>query len=91
MNDFTLADQDWNGQMILKNLRIRTDSILSDQDWTRSEKFHSPLIFAGRFKNFRSGPILKLRWPWNRSAGVESGKILQFSFGLGSGTGVKIL
>ena len=27
-------------------LRIRTgsDSILSDQDWTRTEKFHSPLI-----------------------------------------------
>jgi len=29
-------------------LRIRTgsDSILSDQDWTRTEKFHSPLISA---------------------------------------------
>jgi len=26
------ADQDWS------------DSILSDQDWTRTEKFHSPLI-----------------------------------------------
>jgi len=31
-----------------KNLRIRTgsDSILSDQDWTRTENIHSPLIFA---------------------------------------------
>ena len=31
-----------------KILRIRTgsDSILSDQDWTRTEKFHSPLISA---------------------------------------------
>ena len=32
--------------MISKSLRIRTgsDSNLSDQDWTRTEKFHSPLI-----------------------------------------------
>jgi len=31
-----------------KNLRIRTgsDSILLDQDWTQTEKFHSPLISA---------------------------------------------
>ena len=45
---FTLADQDWIGPMILKILRIRTgsDSILSDQGWTRTEKFHSPLISA---------------------------------------------
>jgi len=41
-----LSDQDWIGQMIFKNFADRTgsDSILSDQDWTRTEKFHSPLI-----------------------------------------------
>jgi len=41
-----LADQDWIGLMIFKNFACRTgsDSILSDQDWTRTEKFHSPLI-----------------------------------------------
>jgi len=46
MNDFTLADQDLIGLMIFKNLQIRTgsDSILSDQDWTWTENFHSPLI-----------------------------------------------
>jgi len=45
---FTLVDQDWIGLMSFKNLRIRTgsDSVLSDQDWTRTEKFHSPLISA---------------------------------------------
>jgi len=45
---FSWADQDWIGLMIFKILRIRTglDLILSDQDWTRTEKFHSPLISA---------------------------------------------
>ena len=43
LHDFTLADQDWSGLVIFKNLRIRTGS---DQDWTRTEKFHSPLISA---------------------------------------------
>jgi len=34
------------GPMIIKNLRIRvgSDSIVSDQNWTRTEKFYSPLI-----------------------------------------------
>ena len=34
------ANKDWIGLVIFKNLRIRTgsDSILSDQDWTRTEK-----------------------------------------------------
>jgi len=42
--------------MIFKNLRIRTgsDSILSDQDWTLTEKFHSPLISDG-YGNFAIG------------------------------------
>jgi len=46
MHDFTLADQDWIELMIFKNLRIRTgsDSVFADQDWTRTEKFVSPLI-----------------------------------------------
>ena len=45
---FAWADQDWIGLMIFKNLRIRSgsDSTSADQDWTRTEKFHSPLIFA---------------------------------------------
>jgi len=48
-HDFKRADQDWIGLMIFKNLRIRTgsDSILSNQDWTQTEKFFSPLISAG--------------------------------------------
>ena len=29
-------------------IRTGSDSILSDQDWTRTEKFHSPLISAAR-------------------------------------------
>jgi len=41
MNDFTLADQDCIGLMIFKNF--------ADQDWTRTEKFHSPLISATQF------------------------------------------
>ena len=46
LHDFTLAGQDWIGLIVFKNLRIRTgsDSISSDQDWTRNEKFHGPLI-----------------------------------------------
>jgi len=39
---FTWADQDRIGLMILD--RTGSDSILSDQDWTRTEKFHSLLI-----------------------------------------------
>jgi len=48
IHGFIWADQDWIGLMILKNLRIRTgsDSTFADQDWTRNEKFHSPLISA---------------------------------------------
>ena len=38
IHDFKRADQDWNGLMIFKNF--------ADQDWTRTEKFHSPLISA---------------------------------------------
>ena len=46
IHDFTLANQDWIGLMIFKNLRIRpgSDSISLVQDWTRTEKFYSPLI-----------------------------------------------
>jgi len=41
-----LANQDWIELMILKNWRIRSglDSLSLDQDWTRTEKFHSLLI-----------------------------------------------
>jgi len=48
INYFTLADQDWIGLVIFKKFADRTgsDSILSDQDLTRTEKFHSPLISA---------------------------------------------
>jgi len=37
--------------MIFKILRIRigSDSILSDQYWSRTEKFHSPLISGREF------------------------------------------
>jgi len=48
IHDFTWEDQDWIGLMIFKNF--------ADQDWigfsfiasgwTRTEKFHSPLISA---------------------------------------------
>ena len=43
-----------------KILRIRTgsDSILSEQDWTRTEKFHSPLFSGLGLEGFR---------PWSRS------------------------
>ena len=46
IHSYTRADQDWIGLMILKDLRIRTvsDSIFVDQDWTWTEKFHSPLV-----------------------------------------------
>jgi len=46
IHDFALADQDRIGLMISKNFGDRTgsDSILSNQDWTRTEKFLSPLI-----------------------------------------------
>jgi len=48
IHGFTWADQDWIGPMIFKILQIMTgsDSIFADQDWTRTEKFHSPLISA---------------------------------------------
>jgi len=48
MNDFTFAELDWIGPMIFLNLVDRTgsDSTLSDQVWTRTEKFHSLLISA---------------------------------------------
>jgi len=36
IHDVTLADQDRIGMMIFKNF--------ADQDWTRTKKFHSPLI-----------------------------------------------
>jgi len=36
----TWADQDWIGLLIFKNF--------ADQDWTRNEKFHSPLISAAQ-------------------------------------------
>jgi len=44
IHDFTLADQDWIGLMddFQKFCGSGLDSILSDQDWTRTEKFHSP-------------------------------------------------
>ena len=45
---FAPWDQDWSDWWFSKILRIRTgsDSILSDQDWTRTKKFYSPLISA---------------------------------------------
>jgi len=48
MHDFSLVGQDWIGLIIFKNLRIRagSDSISSDQDRTRTEKFYSRLISA---------------------------------------------
>jgi len=48
MHGYTWADQGWVELIIFKKLRIRTgsDSIFSDQEWTRTEKFHSPLISA---------------------------------------------
>jgi len=48
IHGLTLADQDWIGLVIFKNMRIRTgsDSNFADQDWTQTEKFHSPLISA---------------------------------------------
>jgi len=42
-----LADQDWIGPIIFKNFADQDWIVfLSDQDWTRTEKFHSPLISA---------------------------------------------
>jgi len=52
--------------MIFKNFadRIGSDSILSDKDWTRTEKFHSPLISGTS--------IAELRGLWNFSVQVQS-------------------
>ena len=46
IHDFTLADQDWIGRMSFKNF--------ADQDWTRTEKFHSPLISVTDLRYRRS-------------------------------------
>jgi len=48
--DFTLirTGSDWWFSEILR-IRTGSDSILSDQDWTRTEKFHSLLISARRY------------------------------------------
>jgi len=48
IHGFTLADQDWVGLIIFKILQIRTgsDSIFENQNRTRTEKFHIPLISA---------------------------------------------
>jgi len=48
IHDFALADQDWIGLMNFKNFADRTGpkSTFSGEDWTRNEKFHSPLISA---------------------------------------------
>ena len=56
MNDFTWVEQDWIGLMIFKNFAITTglDSISSNQNWTRTEKFHSPLISGDLVLNSRS-------------------------------------
>ena len=43
IHDFTLADKNWLFSKILQ-IRTGSDSFLSDQDWTQTEKFHSPLI-----------------------------------------------
>ena len=51
-----------------KILRIRTgsDSIFLDQDWTRTEKFGSPLISAtNHFANFAKGHTT-VEWTWWR-------------------------
>ena len=62
--------------MIFKNFdRTGPDSIFSDQGWTRTEKFHTPLI---------SGLYLDQRWDRIRITGVDSGRILRFIFGPGS-------
>ena len=47
--------------MIFKNFADRTgsDSVLSDQDWTRTEKFHSPLICGIQHNNVRSEVVQK--------------------------------
>jgi len=86
MNDFTLADQDWIGLMIFKNLRIRagSDSISSDQDWTRTEKLQSPLVSA-RHAIFSVAFVSYQRWDRIWITGFDSGRILRFSFGPGSG------
>jgi len=48
IHGFIWVDQNWIGLMIFKNFVDRTgsDSTFVDQDWTRTEKFHSPLISA---------------------------------------------
>ena len=57
-----MADQDWIGLIIFKNLEIRTgsDSILSDQDWTRTEKFHSLLSLVVSILLHEAKPVLGL-------------------------------
>jgi len=51
-SSFDRAKQDWIGLMIFKNFANRTgsDSILLDQDWTRTKKFHSPLKSVSHHK-----------------------------------------
>jgi len=46
IRDFSLADQDWIGLVIFKNF-VDQDWIRFNfirEDWTRTKKFHSPLI-----------------------------------------------
>jgi len=48
IHDFAWADQDWIGLMIFKNFADQgwIGFNFVGQDWTRTEKFHSPLIYA---------------------------------------------
>jgi len=50
-HDFKLADQDWSGLTIFKNFADQgwIGFNFIGQDWTRTEKFHSPLISAVQY------------------------------------------
>ena len=67
-----------------KILRIRTgsDSIVLDQDWTRTEKFHSPLISAShQHANVKNASPCCGQWchSWVRLGGGHRGRVLSTS------------
>jgi len=68
--------------MIFKNFadRIGSDSILSDQGCTRTEKFHSLLIFAAYF--ILRAPGRKYVVVWHKWAGPGSFNVSSWRAGL---------
>jgi len=64
-----------------KILRIRTgsDSILSDEDWTRTEKFHSPLISGVSVEHDPVTCVKRNSWPLRHFWPVIVSQLFHFS------------